>query len=398
MRVSIARFAVPAVVLLAIGAQHGIQRASAHGEKPTYDVAILLSLGGTRGAGNSINDRGWVAGFSNLPDDRSRHATLWISGFRVDLGTLGGPNSAVLWPVKNTQGLIAGVAQTNIPEPNNEDWSCSAFFPTATATGYICLGVVWEFGRIRALPTLVGGHNSFATGANNHRQVVGWSENGVRDSECEPPQVLQFLPVVWGPGRDDIEDLPPFPGDSVGAATAINDRGQVVGISGKCDQAVGRFSAQNAVLWEDGSVQRIDHLGGVAWHTPMAINERGEVVGFSNHSPADGGMLNPHGFLWTRQRGTRPLRPFPGDVTSQALGINERRQVVGQSCAAACRAFLWEDGVMTDLNERVAPGTHTLWTANDINDEGQITGRARDRSTGEFSVFVATPIRRHDRE
>ena len=124
-----------------------------------------------------------MAGFANLPDNNSRHAMLWLYGFRFDLGTLGGPNSNVPWPVKNTNGLIAGIAQTTTPQPRGETWSCRSFFATPTRAAATCLGVVWEEGKIRALPTL-GGDNGFATGANNHRQVVGWAENKVEDSSC----------------------------------------------------------------------------------------------------------------------------------------------------------------------------------------------------------------------
>lgn len=394
-----ARLTLAAAVLLAAAGAGRTPLASTDHDRPRYAVRGLVSLGGTRSSGNSINDLGWVAGSSNLPDNRSRHATLWISGFLADLGTLGGPNSAVLWPAKNTRGLVAGIAQTNVPEPNGESWSCSAFFPAATGTGVTCLGVVWEFGRIRPLPLLPGGSNSFATGANNARRVVGWSENGVFDAKCEPPQKLQFKPVVWGPDLDEVDELPLYPGDSSGAATALNDRGQIVGISGDCDQAVGRFTAKHAVLWEDGTVKDIGNLGGAAWHTPVAISERGDIVGFSNHNPADEGTFNEHGFYWTRAHGIRPLRPLTGDVTSQALGINQRRQIVGQSCVTrtSCRAFLWENGRMQDLNGLVAPGHLTLATANDINEAGVITGRAVDLGTGASFAYVATPLRRDDR-
>ncbi|MGH3039641.1 MAG: hypothetical protein ACRDLZ_09620, partial [Gaiellaceae bacterium] len=69
------------------------------------------------------------------------------------------------------------------------------------------------------------------------------------------------------------QELSPLPGDTVSAATALNDRGQVVGISGICDQAAGRFSAIHSVLWDDGVPTDIGDLGGVAWNTPMAINK-----------------------------------------------------------------------------------------------------------------------------
>ncbi len=361
----------------------------------SYGVTNLQSLGGTSSIGSSVNDRGWVAGHSNLPDDQTRHATLWRNGALTDLGTLGGPNSAVLWPVKNLRGTVTGIAQTAEPDPLGERWSCGFFFPAATGTGYRCLGFKWKDGVMTPLPTL-GGTHGFATGSNNLDQTVGWAENTVRDSTCVAPQVLQFRAVVWGPRTGQIRELPPLPGDSVSAATAINDRGQVVGISGICDQAAGRFSAIHNVLWEDGKPIDIGDLGGVAWNTPMAINQRGDVVGFANASAADGADFNPRAFLWIKGRGIRDLGTLPGDATSQALGINEWRQVVGQSCDAEgnCRAFLWRNGVMTDLNKLVAHGyDDVLLTANDIDNFGRITGQGFDDDAGQYVAFLARPVR-----
>jgi probable HAF family extracellular repeat protein len=379
MRMLVAPLAVLALPLLA-------------GAQTRYHVTQLPSLGGTSSAGNSVNNLAWVSGFSNLPGDETTHATLWVWGLRFDLGTLGGPNSNVAWPVKNVRGMITGIAETADLDPLGENWSCSAFFPAVTH--HTCRGFVWEAGAMRALPTL-GGNNGFATGSNNRRQVVGWAENTVPDPTCVPPQVLQFRAVVWGPRPGQIRELPPLPGDTATAATAINDRGQVVGISGICDRAVGRFSAIHAVLWENGRVTDIGNLTGRAWNTAMAINQRGDVVGFSNISPADAGRFNAHAFLWTRRDGIQDLGTLPGDAVSQALGINERRQVVGLSCTtgfASCRAFLWEDGVMRDLNE-LAPGYpgHLVF-ANDINDWGHVTGGAFDEAAGVSPAFLAVPL------
>lgn len=359
-----------------------------------YQVTNLPSLGGTISRGNSINNRGWVAGYSNLAGNLSRHATLWLDGVAVDLGTLGGPNSSVAWPVKNNRGLLVGISQTATPEPLGENWSCSAFFPPATATGFTCLGFAWEDGEMRALPTL-GGNNGFATGANARGQIVGWAENAVHDPTCVPPQVLQFRAVIWGPGDGQIQELLPLPGDTSTAATAINNRGQVVGISGICDQAVGRYTAAHIVLWEKGKVIDLGNLGAPWWNTAMAINQRGDVAGFAGVPGGDADNPILHAFLWTRRHGIQDLGTLPGDFTSQASGINDRGQVVGTSCDAAgsCRAFLWEDGVMTDLNTLVAPGyAGILTTAQDIDDRGEITGRAFDPVTGERPAFLATPI------
>ncbi|MCP9485302.1 MAG: hypothetical protein MSC30_05550 [Gaiellaceae bacterium MAG52_C11] len=363
----------------------------------SYEVAGLSSLGGTSSVGYSINDRGWVAGRSNLSGNQVRHATLWRHGGLTDLGTLGGPerNSAVLWPVKNIRGIVSGIAQTDEPDPLGERWSCGFFFPAATGTGYRCLGFRWERGVMTPLPTL-GGTHGFATGTNNRGETVGWAENTVFDPTCEAPQKLQFRAVVWGPGKHRIRELPPLPGDSVSAATALNDRGQVVGISGICDQAAGRLSAIHNVLWEDGRPVEIGDLGGVAWNTPMAINQRGAVVGFANAGAEDGTAFNPRAFLWTKDHGIVPLGTLQDDATSQALGINERGQIVGQSCDADdnCRAALWQGGARTDLNALLSHDSGlVLTTANDIDDLGRITGQAFDAETGRFVAFLATPGR-----
>jgi probable HAF family extracellular repeat protein len=127
----------------------------------------------------------------------------------------------------------------------------------------------------------------------------------------------------------------------------------------------------------------------------MAINQRGDVVGFANASEADGSNFNPRAFLWTRSQGIRNLGAVSGDITSQATGINEWRQIVGQSCDADdnCRGFLWQNGVMTDLQDLVVGDyDDVITTANDIDDLGRITGQAFDPDTGQFFAFVAKPV------
>jgi probable HAF family extracellular repeat protein len=360
--------------------------------EPRYEVVKLsASLGGTVSVGIGINNLGWVAGFSNEAGDATRHAALWRDGVILDLGTLGGPNSNVQWPGLNNGGMIVGISETATIDPLGEEWSCSAFFPTVT--GHTCVGFVWENGVMTPLPTL-GGNNGFATGVNNRGQVVGWAETSVHDPTCNAPQVLQFLAVMWEPKKGTMQELPPLPGNSTSAATAINGRGQAVGISGDCDVAVGRFSARHAVLWEAGAVTDIGNLGGVSWHTPMAINERGDIVGFSNPPGDNDGSFIAHAFLWTREQGIQDLSLFPGDDFSQAFSINTRGQVVGRSCGpSGCRAVLWQDGVRLDLNQLVGPNfADKLLSARDINEAGQITGNVLETSTGKTLVFVATPI------
>jgi probable HAF family extracellular repeat protein len=389
------------VPLVCVGA---LAPASAQGPvqakaKTQYSVTDLPGLGGTSSGGNSINNQTWLAGYSRLTDNQSRHAALWRNGSVLDLGTLGGPNSSVTWGVKDTQGVIVGISQTADPEPLGEFWSSAAFYGPPFNVGSINLGFVWENGAMRGLPNFPGGNNGFATGANNLRQVIGWAENDVHDPDCVSPQVLQFRPAMWSLGPpDEIHDLPLISGDTSGAATAINDNSQIVGISGICDQAVGRHTARHAVLWENGGVIDLGNLGAQWWNTPTAINQRGDIVGFAG-DPAfvEGDIV--HAFMWTREEGIRHLKPLQGrtpqHVDSEAYGINERRQVVGVSCDANfidCRAVIWNRGNKpTDLNELKGSYSAHLESAKDINDNGEITGRAIDTNTGVRTAYLAAP-------
>jgi probable HAF family extracellular repeat protein len=364
----------------------------AQGQTVRYEVVNLGTLGGTQGGANSINNRGWVAGVANLEGDQTAHATLWRNGESKDLGTLGGPNSAVSWPVKNTTGIIVGIAETADIDPLNETFSCAPFFGTPHS-GHSCRGFVWQDDVMTGLPTL-GGNNSYAAGANNRGQVVGWAENTTHDPTCVLPQVLQFRAVVWKPSEGQIQELSPLPGDTSSAATAINHGGQVVGISGICDRAFGRFSAAHAVIWEDGAPRDLGNLGGVAWNTPTAINQRGDIAGFSDFAGDDGGGLNAHAVLWPKSGAIQDLGTLDGDVISLAFGINDPGQVVGQSIGAGgSRAFLFRDGVMVDLNTLTEPGSPFLIYANDINDRGEIAGQGCDAcDSGETFAVKLIPV------
>lgn len=336
--------------------------------------------GGSDSRGQSINLWGTVAGFSNLAGG-TRHAALWRRGSFLDLGTLGGPSSNVQWPGQNDLGIVVGISETAEDDSLDESWSCRPFLLN-TNVGKVCRGFFWENNRMTALPTF-GGTHGFATGINNLGQAVGWAETTVHDPTCDNTvQRLQFRAALWEPKRGRMKQLRPYPGDSTSAATAINDRGQAVGISGRCDVAVGRLSAQRAVVWESGRVRKLPDLGGEGWQTPMAINERGDIVGFGNDVGGTADNLIQTAWMWTRDGGFKRLGGVGDDGTSSATGINWWRQVVGISCNDdGCRGFLWEKGSSHDLNDLadLAEG-ELIVSASSINDLGWITGRVRTAS------------------
>jgi probable HAF family extracellular repeat protein len=398
-------------ILLAALAALGCGGVASGASQVQYRVTIL----NPSGSGNSIDGLGFVAGSYTPAAGAALHAVVWALGTQTDLGTLGAPslNSTVQWPVKNSLGLVSGFSLTDAADPNKEGWSCSAFLPNPNLQQ--CLGFVWDplTRHMRPLPPLPGGTNSLATGTNNLGETAGWAENGVHDPSCIAPQLLQFRPVVWGPGRGQLRELPVLEldssgaptGDTTGAATALNDRGQIVGISGACGFAVGSVSARHAVLWDNGRVIELANPNGALyWNTPMMINESGDVVGFAGAPNDPPGNFTPP-FIWSARAGWRwiplPLISVAGgapqrDIAGVATSINSHRQVVGYSNDAVpnFHAWIWEDGVTQNLNDLVEPGSAlqgALELAFDINDRGEITG-----ATTSGQAFLAVPVRSGD--
>jgi probable HAF family extracellular repeat protein len=390
-------------LLLALALQGVLvaQTASPSTSSPQTPVTKYLiytlpdTLGGTASAANAINNAAWVMGNAAHSGNSTVEAALWLEGQLLPLGTLGGPNSSVAWEgVKNNNGLIVGVSDTATAQPRGEIWSCvlGGFLPSS---GNTCQGFLWQDGFMKELPTL-GGDNGFATGVNNHNKVVGWAETSHKDPTCNAPQVLQFKGYIYDVASEKITALPSFPGDPDSTADFINDKGQIVGISGLCANAVGGASARHAVLWQTPESAPVDMgtIGGHAWNTPTAINNKGQAVGFANPSGGEDAPFNPIAFYWTEGTGMQNLGTLSGDTNSLAYGINIQGQIVGQSYGGSegSHAFIYQNGAMIDLNSlKIGHASLTLVYANDVNDYGVIVGGAYDTKTGKAPAFVAIP-------
>jgi len=356
-------------------------------EPARYTITDLGTLeGGTFSQSFSINKYGLVSGSSNLADG-NQHATLWLEKLKVDIGVpgLGGPNSIAFGDNDGFQS--DGEAETSTPDPNGEDFC-------GFGTHLTCLPFLWQDGEMIQLPTL-GGNNGVAMAISNRGQLAGFAENSTPDTGCPSPQVLHFMPVVWE--KEVIHKMPTFGGDPDGVAQQINDKGEVVGGSGTCATFNTNFLYNlvpvHALLWENGKAIDLGNLGGktgqAGGNIAYDINNQGQVVGNSD-LPGD---TTFHAFLWTKGTGMQDLGTLSGDVASVSISINDAGSAVGASLDAKFnpRAFLWEKGVMTDLNTRIAGHSPLyLMTGCSINSRGEITGLGMT-STGEIHSYLATP-------
>jgi probable HAF family extracellular repeat protein len=352
-----------------------------------YTITDLGTLdGGTFSQPFFINRNGAVSGSATLPDGTQK-AVLWRKGRMKDIGALGlgGPNSISF--AENDSGQAVGEAETSTPDPNGEDFC-------GFGTHLTCLPFLWRDGGMIPLPTL-GGNNGVAMAISNPGEVAGFAENSTPDPGCPVPQVLQFEPVVWKKGV--VHSLPTFGGDPDGVAQQINDNGVVVGGSGTCatfnTNLFFNLLPVHALLWENGKVTDLGNLGGqtgqAGGNIALDLNNQGQVVGNSDLQ----GDTTFHAFLWTRATGMQDLETLAGDVASLGISINDAGSVIGASLDASFnpRAFLWENGVMTDLNTLIAGDSPLyLLTGCSINSRGEITGLGVT-STGEIHTYLATP-------
>jgi probable HAF family extracellular repeat protein len=369
------------------------QQSATQGQKPEPTRYIVTDLGTLEGGTFSqpffINRYGLVSGSSSLTDG-NQHAVLWLGKLKLDIGApgLGGPNSIAFGDNDGFQS--AGEAETSTPDPNGEDFC-------GFGTHLTCLPFLWQDGGMIQLPTL-GGNNGVAWAISNRGEVAGFAENSTPDPGCPAPQVLHFKPVVWEKGV--IHELPTYGGDPDGIAQEINDNGQVVGGSGTCATFNPNFLynlvSVHALLWQKGKATDLGNLGGqtgqAGGNIAYDINNQGQVVGNSD-LPGD---TTFHAFLWTKKIGMQDLGTLSGDVASVSISINDAGSVVGASLDANFnpRAFLWEKGVMTDLNTLIPAGSPLyLLTGCSINSRGEIAGLGLT-STGEIHTYLASPT--HD--
>ena len=320
-------------------------------------VPINLGLlpGGCFSLPNSINGKGMIVGSGDIGVLDPIWGPVIRADFRykgqvIDLGTFGGNNS--LANNVNSRGQVVGGAENTDPDP----WDFGGIVGLPSPTAWH--GFAWQDGVLLDLGTL-GGPDSFAGVINENGQIAGFSfTNSIPSPVFGIPTADPFL---WD--RGSMNDLGTL-GGTFGLATALNNRGQVVGFSD-----VAGDLANHAFIWERNVLTDIGTLGGDN-STANWINEGGQVAGISDL--ADG---THHAFVWKDGNFT-DLGTIDGDPCSNTEYINNRGQVIGTSTdchGTILHIFLWENGSMIDLSSQVLPGSgFVLLEPVVINEAGEI--------------------------
>jgi probable HAF family extracellular repeat protein len=375
-------FWIPWVAVIVLGC---FSDAVAQTSYKVIDLGVLKS-NDNLGCAMALNNFGWTLSMNGVMDPVSNfiaakvvtgRAAINIGELKIDLGTLGGPNSWMNWGGINDLAQAVGFAETAVPDPDGED-------VCGFGTHLTCRPFLWQFGHMSALPTL-GGNNGQASDINNRGQIAGTAQTTVSDTTCSPSQPLQtILPVLWENGR--VRALPTVDGDPDGVALAINDQGHAVGDTGICAGAI------HAVSWENGTALPLQDFGTGA--IAQGINHQGQIVG----TVGSADNTTQYAALWQNGALTN-LLTLPGDFAAIATGINSKGQIVGSTLDSGfnwAHGFIYQDGVMTDLNTLFPASSNLFATmANKINERGQISGMATVLSgphAGDIHAFLATPV------
>jgi len=304
----------------------------------------------------------------------------------TDLGTLGGSTSTA--SAINANGEIVGLSLTANGESHSFVYDSAAglqdlgsvFFPNAvnsitafqmagTANGHAAL---YLHGAWTDLGTLRSDKNSYATGINNAGTVIGDSST----SAITPPaSVVHGFRYSGG----TMTDLGTLPGGFYSEALGINNSGQIVGEGSNSD------GGEDAILYTNGAWTDLGVPQGGEYSHASAINDAGITVGYAG--TADG---HTHAYYYSNGSWTDLGLPA-GFTEAQANAINSSGQIVGYvSTGISQHAFVYTNGVISDLNSLIDPSNFTLVTATAINDSGSIVGSGT--INGNTHAFLLTPV------
>ena len=191
---------------------------------------------------------------------------------------------------------------------------------------------------------------------------------------------LSGLGFLYDFQTDEFTNLGTLPGGTRSEALAVNTAGQIAGYWS--NKVVGPWQA---FIWEDGVMNDLGPLIGGAGNRALDINEKGAITGWWRRE--EGGERIA--FIWQDDE-TTDLGPVPGGFSGDGRAINKALQVTMQGKirtddGIVVRAFLWDDAEFTDLG--TLPVT-TFARPTGMSDQGAVVGYCHNAGLTNQTAFV----------
>ena len=332
---ALARLAALAVlaVLMGVGLVPGAEAAA---PRPFVAQPLVARSGAAfvpAGGANPINARGLVAGSTSVGGvDRAAVFNLKTRKLRVlpafpgqatyavDINNVREVAGEVRGPLGASQAFSWSLRTgkvTTLKSPGASITSASAINARGVVVGSATsatstYAVVWKVRKKRQL-TIPGMQD--AVGINNRGWVIG--------TRIDTSPEIENHALIWNPTTRKLRDLKPLSDDDGAQPTSINKHGVVVGTS----YSVSRDDlVLRPVLWRRPAATpcRLSESVGTNWAS--AVNDRGQVVG----AEIDFADEHTRAVLWNAcGRPSRTLSESPEGSYAVATGINNRGQIVG---------------------------------------------------------------------
>ncbi len=174
-----------------------------------------------------------------------------------------------------------------------------------------------------------------------------------------------------------------LPGGNWSEAHAINSAGEIVGFWGN----IVKGPSPLAFIWRDGEMFDINGDFGTINSEANGINTAGLVTGWMGSSI----LSDARAFIWDNGKVTE-LPPIPEGFTSIGKAINQNGIVTGEGAVVlndgkttVLQSFLWADNQMADLG--TLPGT-TFTRTRSINNQTRIVGYCHNQFLTDQAAFV----------
>jgi probable HAF family extracellular repeat protein len=228
--------------------------------------------------------------------------------------------------------------------------------------------------------------------------IYGLNNDGTAVGSAWLPGQDYYKPVAWhtSAGTDRVEIV-----STGGVATAINDKGTIVGYVIDEDFQAQAFvhSGSGNVYIDDFFPAAIDEHGDVAGerYSSVALWRNGELTEVPNGGSGWPNAMNNSGWIvgsagwWdaTLWRDGQAIKLWTGSASD----VNDAGTVVGT--ASFGPAMLWEDGRAYVLDHLWYEPTWSSWSLKDaiaINESGEILVLAQDELEGDMAILLLSPV------